>query len=211
MPESRRTRSGAGATAPPFRIGCGVDVHPLVPGRALVLGGVVIPHDRGLSGHSDADVLAHAVCDAVLGALGLPDMGERFPDTDPRHRGRSSLLFLSEVGRELRSRRRAILNVDAVILAEAPRLAPHLPAMRQRIADALGCSVELIGLKAKRFEGVGSIGRGEGIMAQAVVLIGDGAAVGPASGRSRRRRTPLIGGRKRASGSRAAAHGARRR
>lgn len=204
-------RSGTGATAAPFRIGCGIDVHPLVPGRTLVLGGVVVPHDRGLSGHSDADVLAHAICDAVLGALGLPDMGERFPDTDVRHRGRSSLLFLSDVGRELRSWRRAILNVDAAILAEAPRLAPHLPLMRQRLADALGCSVESIGLKAKRFEGVGSIGRGEGIMAQAVVLIGDAAAKGPAGGRSRRRPAPPSGGRKRASGSRTAVRGERRR
>ena len=209
MPEGRRSRSGA--VAPSFRIGCGVDMHPLVPGRALVLGGVVVPYDRGLSGHSDADVLTHAICDAVLGALGLPDMGERFPDTNVRHRGRSSLLFLSDVGRELRSRRRAILNVDAAILAEAPRLAPYLPDMRERLAGALGCPVESIGLKAKRFEGLGSIGRGEGIMAQAVVLIGDGPAARSAGGRSRRRRRLPSGGRKRPSGSRAAVRRARRR
>lgn len=202
MPEGRRSRSRAGA--PPFRIGCGIDVHPLVPGRTLVLGGVAVPHDRGLSGHSDADVLAHAICDAVLGALGLPDIGERFPDTDPQHRGRSSLLFLSDVGRELHSRRRAILNVDAAILAEAPRLAPYLPAMRERIADALGCPVESIGLKAKRFEGLGLIGRGEGIMAQAIVLIGDRPASRPAVGRPRRRRRLPSDGGKRVSVSRAA-------
>lgn len=155
-----------------FRIGTGVDIHPLAAGRRLVLGGVVIDHDRGLAGHSDADVLAHAVCDALLGALGLPDLGVRFPDTDERNRGRSSLTFLEEIGRSMRDRGFAIVNIDAVILAESPRLQPHLAAMRRRMAAALGCPEEAVGVKAKRCEGLGAIGRREGIMAQATALLG---------------------------------------
>jgi 2-C-methyl-D-erythritol 2,4-cyclodiphosphate synthase len=197
----RETEARDGVAA--LSVGCGLDVHPLRPGRTLVLGGVIVPHDRGLAGHSDADVLSHAICDAVLGALGLPDMGTRFPDTDPDHRGRSSLLFLREVGREVRMRRRRILNVDAAILAEAPRLAPHLEAMRSRIADALGCPAETVGLKAKRFEGIGAVGRGEGMMAQAVVLLAGAAEPrrGPGGSRlrgrtARTRRSPASGRRK---------------
>ncbi|HEU4403620.1 MAG TPA: 2-C-methyl-D-erythritol 2,4-cyclodiphosphate synthase [Candidatus Polarisedimenticolia bacterium] len=155
-----------------FRIGCGADVHPLSSGRRLVLGGVEVPHDHGLAGHSDADVLAHAVCDAILGALGLPDMGVRFPDSDPALRGRSSLLFLTEVMRDARARGYDIINLDAVVLAEAPRLQPHVERMRKAMATALGCPSDAIGVKAKRCEGLGAVGRKEGIMAQAVVLLG---------------------------------------
>ncbi|MFQ5877335.1 MAG: 2-C-methyl-D-erythritol 2,4-cyclodiphosphate synthase [Acidobacteriota bacterium] len=166
-----------------MRVGCGVDVHPLAAGRRLVLGGVEIPHERGLLGHSDADALSHAICDALLGALGLPDMGVRFPDTDESLRDRSSLLFLEEVGREVRRHGYALLNLDTTVLAESPRLQPHLPGMRERIASALGCPVEAVGIKAKRFEGVGAIGRREGVMAQAVVLLGRSPARAVAASR----------------------------
>ncbi|MBI4169869.1 MAG: 2-C-methyl-D-erythritol 2,4-cyclodiphosphate synthase [Acidobacteria bacterium] len=173
MAEGRRSPGRGGRRAlPAFRIGCGTDVHPLAPGRRLVLGGVEIAHDRGLAGHSDADVLAHAVCDALLGALGLPDMGTRFPDTDERHRGRSSLLFVKEVMAEARAAGYALVNLDAVVLAEAPRLGPHLEAMRRALAGALGCTPSCVGIKAKRCEGIGSVGRREGILAQAIVLLG---------------------------------------
>jgi 2-C-methyl-D-erythritol 2,4-cyclodiphosphate synthase len=178
-----------------LRIGCGADMHPLARGRRLVVGGVKIEHDRGLVGHSDADVLSHAVCDAVLGALGLPDMGQRFPDTDPSLRGRSSLHFLGDVMVEARSRGFEIVNIDAVVLAEAPRLQPHLAGMRRKIASALGCDPAVVGLKAKRCEGLGAVGRKEGMMAQAVVLLGPretehprAAGAVPAEGRRGRRR-----------------------
>ncbi len=170
MAEGRSRRAAVHAPAS-IRIGLGVDLHPLQRGRRLVLGGVVVPHDRGLGGHSDADVLSHAICDALLGALGLPDLGARFPDDDVRNRGRSSLEFLREVGKDVRTRGAAILNVDAVILAEEPRLAPHLSDMRARVSGALACSAGAIGIRVKRFEGLGAIGRGEGIMAQAAALI----------------------------------------
>ncbi len=167
-------RAGGGTTGghPRLRIGCGADAHPLRPGRRLVLGGVEIPHPRGLAGHSDADVVAHAICDAILGALGLPDLGARFPDTDESLRGRSSLWFLEDVMREARSRGYEIVNVDAVVLAEAPRLQPHLQAMRRALSGALGVPEGSVGLKAKRLEGLGAVGRGEGIMVQAVALLG---------------------------------------
>jgi len=156
---------------PLLRVGCGVDAHPLRPGRRLVLGGVEIPHPRGLAGHSDADVLSHAVCDALLGALGLEDMGARFPDSDETLRGRPSLWFLEEVMREARTRGFEIVNVDTVILAEAPRLQPHIAAMRKMLAAALGVSVDSVTVKAKRLEGMGAVGRQEGIMAQAIALL----------------------------------------
>jgi len=166
------------AVAPPqrLRIGCGADAHPLRPGRRLVLGGVEIPHPRGLAGHSDADVLSHAVCDALLGALGLKDMGARFPAGDPRYLGRSSLWFLEDAMREVRTRGFEIVNVDAIVLAEAPRLQPHIEAMRAALAAALGAPVGSVSVKAKRLEGLGAIGRQEGIMAQAVVLLAGVAA-----------------------------------
>jgi 2-C-methyl-D-erythritol 2,4-cyclodiphosphate synthase len=165
--------AAARGAAPPqrLRIGCGADAHPLRPGRRLVLGGVEIPHPRGLAGHSDADVLSHAVCDALLGALGLPDMGRRFPAGDPKYLGRASLWFLEEVMREVRSRGFEIVNVDAIVLAEAPRLQPHIEAMRAGLAGALGAPGGNVSVKAKRLEGLGAVGRQEGIMAQAVVLL----------------------------------------
>ncbi len=171
MPRPGSRQPPSASPGPALRIGCGADVHALAPGRRLVLGGVEIPHDRGLRGHSDADVLSHAICDALLGALGAPDMGARFPDTDDRFRGRSSLEFLKEVMVEVRSRGLEIVNLDSVILAEAPRLQPHLDLMRERLAAALGCRIDEVGVKAKRFEGIGSVGRKEGMMAQAVVLL----------------------------------------
>ena len=172
-PASRGSRPPRGAGAPPagLRIGCGADAHALRPGRRLVLGGVEIPHSLGLAGHSDADVLSHALCDALLGALGLPDMGTRFPDSDPGLKDRSSLFFLQDVMREVRARGFEILNVDTVVLAEAPRLQPHLETIRASLAGALGVPPSSVGFKAKRLEGLGAVGRQEGIMAQAVALL----------------------------------------
>jgi len=169
----RRPRRPRSTGVPPagLRIGCGADAHALRPGRRLVLGGVEIPHAAGLLGHSDADVLSHALCDALLGALGLPDMGTRFPDSDETLRDRSSLYFLQDVMREVRARGFEILNVDAVVLAEAPRLQPHLETIRASLAAALGVPPSSVGLKAKRLEGLGAVGRQEGIMAQAVALL----------------------------------------
>lgn len=166
----RRPRS-TDATPAGLRIGCGTDAHALRPGRRLVLGGIEIPHPRGLAGHSDADVLSHALCDALLGALGLPDLGTRFPDSDDTLRGRSSLFFLQDVMREVRARGFEILNVDTVVLAEAPRLQGHLETIRASLAAALGVPPSSVGLKAKRLEGLGAVGRQEGIMAQAVALL----------------------------------------
>jgi 2-C-methyl-D-erythritol 2,4-cyclodiphosphate synthase len=153
-------------------MGIGTDLHPFEPARSLVLGGVKIEHHRGLAGHSDADVLAHAVCDAILGALALPDMGSRFRDDDPRHAGRSSLEFVAEAAAEARRHGYSIVNIDAVVLAEAPPLNRHLPAMREKLARALGCPAGAVGVKAKHCEGLGAIGRQEGMMAQAVALLG---------------------------------------
>lgn len=164
-PERRR----AGPAAP--RIGLGADLHPLAPGRRLVLAGVEIPYARGLAGHSDADVLAHAVCDALLGALGRGEMGTRFPATDDRHRGRASLEFVREVMEDVRGDGFEVGNLDAVLFAEAPRLQPHLEAMRAGLAACLGCDAARVSIKAKRPEGIGALGRGEGLSAQAVVLL----------------------------------------
>lgn len=180
-----------------LRIGLGTDLHALAPGRRLILGGVDIPHAQGLVGHSDADVLAHAVCDAILGALGLPDMGMRFPAADERNRGRSSLEFIEEVAAEARARGYAVSAIDTVILAEAPRLGPHLEAMRLRLAHATGCAPDRVGVKAKRAEGIGAIGRHAGIMAQAVALLQAVAPVAP-------------GPKRRARGAGAARRGAKR-
>jgi 2-C-methyl-D-erythritol 2,4-cyclodiphosphate synthase len=162
------------------RVGLGSDRHPFAAGRPLVLGGVRLKAARGLAGHSDADVLAHAACDALLGALGMPDMGIRFPAGHPRHRGRSSLEFVREVMRDVRRRGYVVGNLDAVILAETPRLRERLAGMRRRLARALGCAPGAVSVKAKRGEGLGWIGRSEGIAAQAVVLLW------PAPSRARR-------------------------
>ncbi len=170
--------AGGRTTSPhaAFRIGYGADVHPFSEGRPLVLGGVRIAHARGLVGHSDADALAHAVCDAILGAMGLPDMGSRFPDHEEANRGRSSLEFLRDVMREARARRYDIVNIDSVLFAEEPHLKSHMDDMRAALAGALECPPDSIGIKAKHCEGLGAIGRREGIMAHAVVLLGPASA-----------------------------------
>jgi len=154
-----------------MRIGTGFDVHALVAGRPLVLGGVTIPFERGLAGHSDADVLLHALADALLGALALGDIGHFFPDTDPAWRGADSRELLRHVMTHVSSQGWSIGNVDTTIIAEAPRLATHVPAMRARIAADLGCDVGRVSVKAKTTERLGFTGRGEGIAAQAVVLL----------------------------------------
>jgi 2-C-methyl-D-erythritol 2,4-cyclodiphosphate synthase len=159
------------ASMPPFRVGEGWDVHALVPGRALVLGGVTLPHDRGLLGHSDADALLHAITDAVLGGAGLGDIGRHFPDTAQEFRGADSHRLLQEAMRRVRVAGWELGNVDATIIAQAPRMAPHLPAMVERIADALGTEPGQVNLKAKTAERMGPVGRGEAIEARAVCLL----------------------------------------
>jgi 2-C-methyl-D-erythritol 4-phosphate cytidylyltransferase/2-C-methyl-D-erythritol 2,4-cyclodiphosphate synthase len=154
-----------------FRVGMGADAHRLVPDRPLVLGGVRIPHPRGLEGHSDADVLTHAVMDALLGAAGLPDIGRQFPAGDPAYRGADSLDLLARVAAQLAGAGWAVVNVDALVCAEAPHLAPHLEAMRERLAGALGIAPACVGIKATTWEGLGAAGRGDGITAQAVALL----------------------------------------
>jgi 2-C-methyl-D-erythritol 4-phosphate cytidylyltransferase/2-C-methyl-D-erythritol 2,4-cyclodiphosphate synthase len=163
-----RGSDGVGGT---IRIGVGYDIHPLTPDRALVLGGVTIPHPRGLAGHSDADVLVHAVMDAVLGAAGQPDIGHQFPPDDPAYRNADSLALLKSVADRLRTEGWFVVNVDAVILAEAPRLSPFVEAMRARLAGALRIQAGAVGVKATTMEGLGPVGRGEGIAAQAVALL----------------------------------------
>ena len=153
------------------RAGFGFDLHPLVAGRPLVLGGVTVDSEVGLDGHSDADVLSHAVAEALLGALALGDLGRHFPDSDARWRGISSLLLLGHVIELVRGRGGALVNVDATVLAQAPRLAPHLPEMAKRLADVLGIQVEHVSVKAKSPEGLGLLGRREGIAAMAVVSV----------------------------------------
>ena len=153
------------------RIGTGFDAHRLVEGRPLMLGGVRIEHARGLEGHSDGDCLLHAICDAILGALGAGDMGRHFPSTDARWKGAASLRFLEDVARLLGERGYALGNLDATVIAEAPALAPHLDAMRAQIAQVLAVPVDAVSVKAKSTDGLGAIGRGEGIAAQALVLL----------------------------------------
>jgi 2-C-methyl-D-erythritol 2,4-cyclodiphosphate synthase len=153
------------------RVGLGFDVHPFASGRPLVLGGVAVPAERGLGGHSDADVLSHAVADALLGALALGDLGRHFPDSDPRFRGASSLALLAEVVARVRARGGRVVNVDATVVAEAPRLAPHLDDMRVRLAETLGVAGDRVSVKAKHAEGLGALGRQEGIAAMAVALV----------------------------------------
>ena len=154
-----------------LRIGHGYDVHRLVEGRPLVLGGVTIPYEKGLLGHSDADVLTHAVMDALLGAAALGDIGKLFPDTDEQYRGADSLLLLRTVGERLRAAGWQLVNLDATLLAQAPKLAPYRQLMRERMAEALGVSVEQIGVKATTEEGLGFTGSGEGMSAHAVALL----------------------------------------
>ncbi len=157
-----------------MRIGQGFDVHRLVAGRRLVIGGVEIAHDLGLLGHSDADVLLHAVCDALLGAAALGDIGAHFPDSDPRYKGIDSRKLLREVAALLRARHFRVLSVDATIIAEAPRMAPHVAAMVENIAEDIGMEAARVNVKATTTEGLGFTGRGEGIAAQAICLIDAG-------------------------------------
>ena len=153
------------------RIGNGFDVHSLVAGRRLVMGGVVIPYERGLAGHSDADVLLHAICDAILGALALGDIGQHFPDTDARWKDADSRALLRHVAALASGQGWGIGNVDATVIAQAPKLAPYVPAMRVNIAADLGCAVDFVSVKATTTEHLGFAGRGEGIAALATVLL----------------------------------------
>jgi 2-C-methyl-D-erythritol 2,4-cyclodiphosphate synthase len=156
---------------PVTRVGFGFDLHPLTPGRPLVLAGVTVDFDRGLAGHSDADVLSHAVGEALLGALALGDLGRHFPDTDPRYRGISSLRLLRNVVELMTAQGGRLVNVDATVLAQAPRLAPLLPEMAKRLAETLGLEVARVSVKAKSPEGLGLVGRQEGMAAMAVVSV----------------------------------------
>lgn len=154
-----------------FRVGIGYDAHRLAPGRPLVIGGVAIPHERGLEGHSDADVAAHALADALLGAAGVGDLGTHFPDSDPKTEGISSLALLARVAALLGERGMRAVNADITVVAEAPRLGPHLAAMRRALAGALGLAESAISVKAKTTEGMGFEGAREGISAYAVALV----------------------------------------
>lgn len=158
-----------------YRSGLGYDIHRVAADRPLVLGGVSIPWERGLLGHSDADVVLHALCDALLGASGLGDIGELFPDTDERHRGATSRVFVSEVLRRVHERGCSVVNADLTILAENPRLGPYKDAIRRSIAEMLGIDPAQIGVKAGTNEGLDAVGRGEAIACHAIVLLKRGA------------------------------------
>lgn len=157
-----------------MRVGQGFDVHALVEGRKLIIGGVEIPFPLGLEGHSDADVLLHAICDALLGAAALGDIGRHFPDTDPQYRGIDSRRLLRHVGTQLKQRGYQVLNLDATIIAQAPKMAPHIPQMVRHIAADLGLAEDCVNVKATTTEKLGFTGRGQGIAAQAVCLIRHG-------------------------------------
>lgn len=156
------------------RIGHGFDVHAFAAGRKLIIGGVEIPHDKGLAGHSDADVLLHAICDALLGAAGLGDIGQHFPDTDAQYKGIDSRVLLRHVAGLLSERGWCLGNLDATIIAQAPKMAPHIPTMQANIAADLGVAVEAVNVKATTTEKLGFTGRGEGIAVEAVCLIRTG-------------------------------------
>jgi len=155
----------------PFRIGTGTDVHALKEGRKLILGGVHIPFPKGLEGHSDADVLVHALCDALLGAAALGDLGKHFPDKDDRFKDADSLLFLKEVDKMIYTSGYQIGNIDAVIIAQKPEIAPFIPKMQKTLSGVLNIPIDRISIKATTTEGLGFAGRGEGIAAQVVVLL----------------------------------------
>lgn len=161
-----------------MRIGMGYDVHKLVEGRKLIIGGVEIPYEKGLLGHSDADVLLHAISDALLGAAALGDIGKHFPDTDPAYKGISSIVLLEHVGKLLEENCFFIENIDATIIAQAPKMRPHIDTMRENIAKALGISVEQVNVKATTEEGLGFTGTGEGISSQAICLLTSPVGVG---------------------------------
>lgn len=166
-------------TVIPFRIGIGYDLHRLVEGRPLILGGVTVPHTLGLAGHSDADVLTHAVIDALLGAAALGNIGQHFPDTDPTFKGADSLGLLDHTVAMLRDRGYSVVNIDANIIAQQPKLNPHLAAIRAKLSERLGMDEENVSVKAKTNEGVGPEGRCEAISAQAVVLLARHEPVAP--------------------------------
>jgi 2-C-methyl-D-erythritol 2,4-cyclodiphosphate synthase len=155
----------------PFRIGNGYDIHRLTSGRELILGGIHIPHEMGLDGHSDADVLTHAIMDALLGALSLGDIGHYFPPTDPQWKGADSLKLLTQVHNLIQSKGWQVANIDSVIVAERPKLKPHIEAMRSKIAETLGIAPDQVGVKATTNEKLGPTGREEGIAAYAVALL----------------------------------------
>lgn len=154
-----------------MRIGMGYDVHKLVEGRKLILGGVLIPYEKGLLGHSDADVLIHAIMDSLLGAAALGDIGKHFPDTDPKYSGISSILLLKEVAALINNNGYEIGNIDATIIAQKPKMAPHIEEMRKNIASALDMDISKISIKATTEEGLGFTGRGEGISSQSIALL----------------------------------------
>ena len=154
-----------------MRVGMGYDVHRLAEGRDLILGGVQIPWEKGLLGHSDADVLIHAIMDALLEAAALGDIGRHFPDTDPAYEGISSVMLLKHVAELLQENGYGITNIDATIIAQKPKMAPHIPQMRENIADALGIGLSALNIKATTEEGLGFTGRGEGIASQAICLL----------------------------------------
>lgn len=158
-------------TPPSLRIGEGWDTHQLVAGRPLVLGGVTVPHSHGLLGHSDADALLHAITDALLGAAGLGDIGRHFPDTDAAYKGADSVLLMQAAAERVRSAGWAIVNIDSTVIAQAPKLAPHIPAMRERIAAALALPADAVNVKAKTAEKMGPVGEGRAIEARAVCLL----------------------------------------
>jgi 2-C-methyl-D-erythritol 2,4-cyclodiphosphate synthase len=158
-------------TAPAIRIGEGWDTHALVTGRPLILGGVAVPHTHGLLGHSDADALLHAITDAMLGAAGLGDIGRHFPDTDPQFKGADSVLLLQEVARRVAAAGWLVGNLDATIVAQAPKMAPHIPLMQARIAQALGLAPDAVNVKAKTAEKMGPVGEGRAIEARAICLL----------------------------------------
>ena len=153
------------------RIGYGYDVHPLGADRPLILGGIEIPHTKGLLGHSDSDVLVHAVCDALLGAMGEGDLGRHYPSSDTKYKGISSLKLLEDVMAKLNARGYRVGNIDTVIVAQAPRLGPHLPAMQKKIAETAGIEPDLVNVKVKSGEGLDAVGHEEGMIAHAVCLI----------------------------------------
>ena len=164
-------RRPADMSAPAIRIGEGWDTHALVTGRPLILGGVLIPHTHGLLGHSDADALLHAITDALLGAAGLGDIGRHFPDTDPRFKGADSVVLLQEAAQRVQAAGWGVVNLDATIVAQAPKMAPHIDAMRERIAQVLGLSVDAVNVKAKTAEKMGPVGEGRAIETRAVCLL----------------------------------------
>jgi 2-C-methyl-D-erythritol 2,4-cyclodiphosphate synthase len=169
--ENRWNKHKIGSTESFMRIGTGYDVHRLEAGRKLVLGGVTVPFEKGLAGHSDADVLVHAVCDALLGAAGLGDIGRHFPDTDPAYKDIYSIRLLAQVGALIRRRGYAVVNIDATVQAQAPKLAPHLETMAGNIAAALDIAPDDVNIKATTTEGLGFVGRGEGMAAMSVAML----------------------------------------